>query len=65
VLYVLDYLIQVARIKWEISRWYSQKRGIMNLNEANSLPVVALSGFLILGAIGFLIFWALQTAYVG
>jgi preprotein translocase subunit Sss1 len=37
----------------------------MNLNEANSLPAVAISGFLILGAIGFLIFWALQTAYVG
>ena len=36
----------------------------MNLNEANSLPAVAISGFLILGAIAFLIFWALQTAYV-
>jgi hypothetical protein len=36
----------------------------MKLNEANSLPVVALSGFVILGAIAFLIFWALQTAYV-
>lgn len=35
----------------------------MKLNEANSLPVVAISGFLILGAIAFLIFWALQTAY--
>jgi preprotein translocase subunit Sss1 len=37
----------------------------MNMNKASSLPVVAISGFLILGAIGFLIFWALQTAYVG
>jgi hypothetical protein len=33
-------------------------------NQANSMPAVALSGVLILGAIAFLIFWALQTAYV-
>jgi hypothetical protein len=39
------------------------REDIMKLNEANSLPMVAVSGFLILGAIGFLIFWALQTAY--
>jgi hypothetical protein len=37
----------------------------MKLNEANSLPAVAISGFLILGSIAFLVFWALQTAYVG
>jgi hypothetical protein len=35
----------------------------MKLSEANSLPTVAVSGVLILGAIAFLVFWALQTAY--
>lgn len=39
-------------------------RGIMKFHQADSPPIVALSGILILGAITFLILWALQTAYV-
>jgi hypothetical protein len=65
VLHDLDYLIQVARIEGKFPVSFYSRGEVMNLNEANSLPVVAISGFLILGAIGFLIFWALQTAYVG
>jgi hypothetical protein len=65
VLHDLDYLIQVARIEWKFPVSFYLRGEVMNLNEANSLPAVAISGFLILGAIGFLIFWALQTAYVG
>lgn len=38
-------------------------RGIMKFKEADSLPLVALSGVVILGAIGFLILWALESAY--
>ncbi|WNZ26012.1 hypothetical protein HJG54_26420 [Leptolyngbya sp. NK1-12] len=38
-------------------------RGIMEFKGADSLPVVALSGIVILGAIAFLIVWALQSAY--
>jgi hypothetical protein len=38
-------------------------RGIMKFSGADSLPIVALSGLLILGAIAFLIVWALQSAY--
>ncbi|MCU0567533.1 MAG: hypothetical protein MUF49_13160 [Oculatellaceae cyanobacterium Prado106] len=40
-----------------------QNRGIMKFNEADSIPAVAISGILILGSIGFLIYWALQSAY--
>jgi hypothetical protein len=38
-------------------------RGIMKFSGADSLPTVVLSGLLILGAIAFLIVWALQSAY--
>lgn len=38
-------------------------RGIMKFKGADSLPSVAISGLLILGAITFLILWALQSAY--
>lgn len=38
-------------------------RGIMKFKGADSMPAVALSGLLILGAIAFLIVWALQSAY--
>jgi hypothetical protein len=38
-------------------------RGIMKFSGADSTPVVAVSGLIILGAIAFLVFWALQTAY--
>ncbi|HEY9697355.1 MAG TPA: hypothetical protein V6D10_08835 [Trichocoleus sp.] len=40
-----------------------QNRGIMKFKGADSPPAVALSGLLILGAIAFLILWALQSAY--
>lgn len=38
-------------------------RGIMKFSDADSLPIVAISGLLILGAIAALIVWALQSAY--
>lgn len=38
-------------------------RGIMKFKGADSTPAVALSGLLILGAIAFLVLWALQSAY--
>jgi hypothetical protein len=38
-------------------------RGIMKFKGADSFPSVAISGLLILGAIAFLILWALQSAY--
>jgi hypothetical protein len=38
-------------------------RGIMKFKGADSTPTVAVSALLILGAIGFLIVWALQSAY--
>ncbi|PSB22415.1 hypothetical protein C7B76_04260 [filamentous cyanobacterium CCP2] len=38
-------------------------RGIMKFKGADSTPAVALSGLLIIGAIVFLILWALQSAY--
>lgn len=38
-------------------------RGIMKFSQADSTPVVMISGLLILGAITFLILWALQSAY--
>lgn len=38
-------------------------RGIMKFKGADSTPAVAVSALLILGAIGFLIVWALQSAY--
>jgi hypothetical protein len=65
VLHDLDYLMEVARIEMKFPVSFYSRGEVMNLNEANSLPAVAISGVLILGSIGFLIFWALQTAYVG
>lgn len=38
-------------------------RGIMKFKGADSTTAVTLSGVLILGAIAFLIVWALQSAY--
>lgn len=38
-------------------------RGIMKFKGADSFPSVVISGLLILGAIAFLILWALQSAY--
>jgi hypothetical protein len=38
-------------------------RGIMKFRGADSLPIVAFSGSLILGAIALLILWALSSAY--
>ena len=38
-------------------------RGIMKFKGADSPVVVLISSVIILGAIGFLIWWALQTAY--
>jgi len=38
-------------------------RGIMKFSGADSTPVVAISGLIILGAIVLLILWALQSAY--
>ena len=38
-------------------------RGIMKFKGADSPILVALSGILILGSIGALIFWALNSAY--
>jgi len=59
-----DILLSWLELKGKNSTRFYLRRGDMKLNEANSLPVVAISGFLILGAIAFLVFWALQTAYV-
>jgi hypothetical protein len=38
-------------------------RGIMKFKGADSPVIVLVSSLVILGAIGFLIWWALQTAY--
>lgn len=38
-------------------------RGIMKFKGADSPKVVAISSVLLLGSIGFLIYWALQAAY--
>lgn len=38
-------------------------RGIMRFKGADSTPAVLLSGGLIIGAIAFLILWAIQSAY--
>ena len=38
-------------------------RGIMKFKGADSPVIVLISSVLILGAIGLLIWWALQTAY--
>lgn len=38
-------------------------RGIMKFSGADSTPVVAISGLLILGSIVALVLWALQSAY--
>lgn len=38
-------------------------RGIMKFKGADSPSAIAISAVLILGSIGFLIWWALQNAY--
>ncbi|MGB3536080.1 MAG: hypothetical protein WBA13_21510 [Microcoleaceae cyanobacterium] len=38
-------------------------RGIMKFKGADNPVVVLVSSIIILGAIGFLVWWALQTAY--
>jgi hypothetical protein len=38
-------------------------RGIMKFKGADSPKVIAISAVLVLGGIGFLIWWAIQTAY--
>jgi hypothetical protein len=38
-------------------------RGIMKFKGADSPTAIAISAVLVLGAIGFLLWWALQTAY--
>jgi len=38
-------------------------RGIMKFKGADSPKAVAISSFLLLGSISFLIYWALQSAY--
>ncbi|NEO82637.1 hypothetical protein [Moorena sp. SIO4G3] len=38
-------------------------RGIMKFKGADSPVIVLISSVVILGAIGFLVLWALQTAY--
>ncbi|MGE5656260.1 MAG: hypothetical protein ACM37W_06550 [Actinomycetota bacterium] len=38
-------------------------RGIMKFKGADSPTAIAISAVLILGGIGFLIWWALQSAY--
>jgi hypothetical protein len=40
-----------------------QDRGIMKFKGADNTGMVALSGFLLIGSIVFLILWALQSAY--
>ncbi len=39
-------------------------RGIMKFDGADSVPAIALSAIIILGSIGFLIVWALRSAYM-
>ncbi len=38
-------------------------RGIMKFKGADSPAAIAISAVLVLGSIGFLIWWALQSAY--
>jgi len=38
-------------------------RGIMKFSGADSTPIVAISGLIILGSIALLILWALNSAY--
>jgi len=38
-------------------------RGIMKFKGADSPMAIAISSLLVLGAIGFLLWWALQVAY--
>lgn len=40
-------------------------RGIMKFKGADSPIAIAVSAVLVLGSIGFLLWWALQTAYIG
>ncbi|HEY9813246.1 MAG TPA: hypothetical protein V6D31_06890 [Candidatus Sericytochromatia bacterium] len=39
-------------------------RGIMKFKGADSTKAVVISSVLVLGGIGFLLWWALQSAYV-
>lgn len=39
-------------------------RGIMKFDGADSPAAIALSAVLVLGSIGFLVVWALRSAYV-
>ncbi|HEY9599951.1 MAG TPA: hypothetical protein V6D33_20000 [Cyanophyceae cyanobacterium] len=38
-------------------------RGIMKFKGADSPKAIAISAFVVLGGIGFLLWWALQSAY--
>ncbi|HEY9708512.1 MAG TPA: hypothetical protein V6D48_09960 [Oculatellaceae cyanobacterium] len=40
-------------------------RGIMKFKGADSPTAIAVSAVLVLGSIGFLLWWALQSAYTG
>jgi hypothetical protein len=40
-------------------------RGIMKFKGADSPVAIAVSAVLVLGSIGFLLWWALQSAYIG
>lgn len=40
-------------------------RGIMKFKGADSPTAIAISSVLVLGSIGALVWWALQSAYVG
>ncbi|MDP8964810.1 MAG: hypothetical protein M3O33_12695 [Cyanobacteriota bacterium] len=40
-------------------------RGIMKFKGADSPTAIAISAILVLGSIGFLVWWALQAAYPG
>jgi hypothetical protein len=40
-------------------------RGIMKFKGADSPKAIALSAVIVLGSIGLLVWWAIQSAYVG
>ena len=40
-------------------------RGIMKFKGADSPKAIAVSAVLVLGSIGLLVWWAIQSAYVG
>jgi hypothetical protein len=56
-------LLSQLLLREDIEPMTDLNRGIMKFSGADSLPIVALSGLLILGAIAGLILWALQSAY--